>query len=125
MKNKIPNDEITALATAAAKLRASSPGHTQWPDEFKSRVVALARDGVSVAELSRVTGIYRSLIDRWRREENGADQLLFAEMAVVEQRRTVLQEAKKGNQILLRTPHGFVATLDVFQMITLAKSGVL
>lgn len=125
MKNKIPSDEITALAAAVAKLRASSHGRTKWPDEFKSRVVALTRGGVSVGEISRVIGICRALIDRWRREENCVRKPVFAAMALVNRRRTHCQREPDGNQIWLRTPRGFVATLDVSQMIALAESGVL
>lgn len=125
MKNKIPGDEIPALAAAVANLRASSHGRTKWPDEFKSRVVALTRGEFSVGEISRVIGICRALIDRWRREENFERKPVFAEMTLVKRRRTALQTESGGNQIWLRTPRGFVATLGVAQMIALVESGVL
>lgn len=125
MKNKIPSDEITALAAAVANLRASSHGRTKWPDAFKSRVVALTRGEFSVGEISRIIGICRALIDRWRREGNCEQKPVFSEMAVVNQRRTALEKASDENPILLRTPRGFVATLDISQMIALAESGAL
>ena len=125
MRNNTHSGELAAVVLEAAKLRAASQGHTKWPDEFKARVVALTRNVVTVSELSRRTGIYRNLIDRWRREEKPPVQPVFAEMAVVDRRRISAMNDSDAGHVLLRTPRGFVATLEVTAMIALIRSGAL
>lgn len=125
MKNQTNVNEVNAVAAEAERLRLSLHGNTNWPDEFKSRVVALTRNGMPVSEVMRVTGIYRSLIDRWCRAEVLAAKPTFTEMSLVNRRDKIFKAESGEKHVLLTTPRGFVVTLSVAAMIALAESGVL
>ena len=57
---------IEEVSKMAEEIRANSPSaRIRWPREFKLKIVELRRNGESIANLSRATGILDHTIRSW------------------------------------------------------------
>ncbi|EKD50594.1 MAG: hypothetical protein ACD_62C00493G0003 [uncultured bacterium] len=99
---------------------ASDERRRRWPEEIKTDVVALIRQGFSMSDLSRTTGIYCATISKWRFQKKKPG--LFSELALVLHPRIVNDAT---SEISLETARGHFVSLPLSALSALFQAGVL
>lgn len=59
-------NELESIATKLEEFRKSTNTRKKYPKDIKKRIVALLEEGLSVAMISRATGIHGTTLCKWR-----------------------------------------------------------
>lgn len=117
------DNRVSDLGRRAREWRRSSEYRRHWPKDLKDEIVACVRQGVSVEDLSRATGIHQATISKWDRQDRKAKGL-FSEIAVVSRSR-MPSRARGEAEIEMQTARGHHVRLSLVALGELFRIEVL
>ncbi len=113
-------DKLFKVENNVKQWRLTCGKKRQWPDELKLEIIMLVREGFTITDVSRVTGIRTGTIYKWSRQSKQTK--IFKKLAVTPKAESFINTVA---EISIETTRGHLVKLPFSALNDLFKVGAL